>query len=52
MIGLVKFLQTIKLNSKECPSDLHRHCRIPLEQRMLKEAKVTKDRKPLETVVT
>ena len=45
MIGLVKFLQTIKLNSKEWPPNFNAHCVIPIGQRVLPEAEVTKRQK-------
>ena len=52
MIGLVIFLQTIKLNAKECPPNLNGHCIVPIGQRVLTEAEVTKRWQALATLVT
>ena len=41
MIGLVKFCQTIKLNSKEYLPNLSGHFEIPIGQRVLPEAEFT-----------
>ena len=41
MIDLVKFQQTVKLNSKECLPNLNGHYTVPIEQRVIPAAEVT-----------
>ena len=52
MLGLVKFLPKIKLNSKECPPNLNVHRIIPTGQSVLPKAEATERQKPLATMVT